>query len=132
MSTVDTKTTPRRESSRDQRGRVAASSHRTRHGISRPEAPHSRAISPTRVEQDLHDELLFHIEREARKLIDRGMLPDQARATAKAHFGATTVVADQCRDQRGIALVDNENRTSRMARWGVFSLRLMTGHAVIR
>src|SRR5689334_13946237 len=68
-------------------------------------------IRPTRVEQDLHDDLSFHIEREARKLIDQGMRPDQAQ------FGATTVVADQCRDQRGIAFVDNTIRDVR------FSLR---------
>ena len=74
-------------------------------------------ISPTRVEHDLHDELSFHIEREARKLIDEGMRADQARAKAQVRFGATTVVADQCRDQRGIAFVDNTARDIR------FSLR---------
>ena len=64
-------------------------------------------ITPRQVERDLHDELSFHIEREARKLIGQGMQPDEARARAQARFGSTTVVADQCRDERGIAFVDN-------------------------
>jgi predicted permease len=64
-------------------------------------------ITPGRVERDLHEELSFHIEREARKLIDHGMHPDQARAKAQARFGSTAVVADECRDERGTAFVDN-------------------------
>jgi hypothetical protein len=36
-------------------------------------------IAPGRIERDLHDELSFHIECEARRLIDRGMQPDHAR-----------------------------------------------------
>jgi len=74
-------------------------------------------ISPRRVERDLHDELSFHIEREARKLIDQGTPPAQARAAAQARFGSTAVVADQCRDARGTAFVDNTIRDIR------FSLR---------
>ena len=72
-------------------------------------------IAPGRVEQDLHDELSFHIEREARKLIEQGIPPDQARARAQARFGSPTVVADECRDQRGTALVDNTIRDLRFA-----------------
>jgi predicted permease len=64
-------------------------------------------ITPGRVERDLHDELSFHIEHEARKLIDHGVHPDEAQAKAQARFGSTTVVADQCRDQRGTAFIDN-------------------------
>ena len=64
-------------------------------------------IASSRVERDLHDELSFHIERETRKLIDEGMRPDEARARAQARFGSATVVAEQCRDERGTAFVDN-------------------------
>ncbi len=72
-------------------------------------------MAPGRVERDLHDELSFHIEREARKLIDQGMRPDQARAKARARFGSTAVVADACRDARGTAFVDNTSRDVRFA-----------------
>jgi hypothetical protein len=38
-------------------------------------------LRPNRVEQELEEELAFHIEREARKLIDEGMTPAEARRT---------------------------------------------------
>ena len=62
---------------------------------------------PNRAERDLHDELQFHIERETRKLIDEGMSPDDARVKARARFGSVTVTADECRDERGTAFIDN-------------------------
>jgi predicted permease len=62
---------------------------------------------PNRVEQDLNDELAFHIEREAQKLIDEGVAPADARLRAQARFGSPTVVADECRDERGTAFIDN-------------------------
>ena len=64
-------------------------------------------IAPGSVERDLHDELSFHVECEARKLIDAGMPPAAARAQAQARFGSTAVVADECRDERGTAFIDN-------------------------
>jgi len=71
----------------------------------------ARALwSPRRVERDLHDELAFHVEREAIKLIDEGLSPAAARDRAQARFGSTTIVADQCRDERGTATVDNTLR----------------------
>ena len=68
----------------------------------------ARALfAPTRAERDLHDELSFHIEREAMKLMEQGLPPEDARATAQAKFGSTTVAADECRDERGTAFIDN-------------------------
>jgi predicted permease len=67
-------------------------------------------VLPRRVERDLHDELSFHVEREAKKLIDEGMEPARARDTAQARFGSTTAAADECRDERGTAFVDNTIR----------------------
>ena len=65
---------------------------------------------PNRVENELHEELAFHIERETKKLIDQGMAPEDARRRAQARFGSTTVVADECRDERGTAVIDNTIR----------------------
>ena len=68
----------------------------------------ARALCVTnRVERDLNDELQFHIERETRKLIDEGMSPGDARMKARARFGSVTVAADECRDERGTAFIDN-------------------------
>ena len=65
---------------------------------------------PNRVEQELNEELAFHIEREASKLIDEGMAPAEARVRAQARFGSTALAADQCRDERGTAVIDNTIR----------------------
>ncbi len=43
------------------------------------------------------------------------MQPDAARAQARARFGSTTVVADECRDERGTAFVDDTIRDVRFA-----------------
>ncbi len=72
-------------------------------------------ITPRRVEQDLHEELSFHIEREATKLIGQGMRTEAAWAQARARFGSATVVADECRDERGTAFVDHTIRDVRFA-----------------
>src|SRR5688500_20372335 len=65
---------------------------------------------PHRVEQELNDELAFHIERETNKLIEDGMSPTAARLRAQARFGSTALAADRCRDERGTAIVDNTVR----------------------
>ena len=62
---------------------------------------------PHRVEQELHDELAFHLERETKKLIDEGLAPAEARQRAQARFGSATLAADECRDERGTAFIDN-------------------------
>ncbi|HEY2433504.1 MAG TPA: ABC transporter permease [Vicinamibacterales bacterium] len=67
-------------------------------------------VRPRPVERDLHDELAFHIECETKKLIDEGMEPARARHTARARFGSLSVAADQCRDERGTAFVDDTSR----------------------
>jgi predicted permease len=68
----------------------------------------ARALfSPNRAERDLNDELQFHIERETKKLIEEGVSPDDARMKARARFGSITVAADECRDERGTAFIDN-------------------------
>lgn len=65
---------------------------------------------PHRIEQELNQELAFHLEREATRLIDEGMAPAGARLSAQARFGSTTLAADQCRDERGTAVIDNTIR----------------------
>ena len=67
-------------------------------------------LRPNRVEQELDEELAFHIERETRKLIDEGMTPAEARGRAQARFGSTALAADRCRDERGTAVIDNTVR----------------------
>ena len=64
-------------------------------------------LAPRRVERDLDEELAFHLERETQRQIANGISPAEARTRAMARFGSVTVAADECRDARGTALVDN-------------------------
>ena len=64
-------------------------------------------LRPRLVEQELHEELAFHLARETQKLIDEGLDPAAARQQAQARFGSPALAADECRDQRGTALIDN-------------------------
>ena len=64
-------------------------------------------ISPRRVERELDEELAFHLERETQKHIASGLSPAEARARARARFGSVALAADQCRDARGTAFVDD-------------------------
>src|SRR5678815_3144335 len=63
-----------------------------------------------RVERELDEELAFHIERETKKHLADGLSPADARARAQARFGSVPLVADQCRDARGIGFVDDVAR----------------------
>ena len=65
---------------------------------------------PRRVEQELNDELAFHVERETKQLIDEGLAPAEARRRAQARFGSAALAADECRDARGTAFIDNTIR----------------------
>ena len=64
-------------------------------------------LAPRRAERDIEDELSFHMEREARKLLADGMSAGEARAAAQARFGSALRAADGCRDARGTAFVDD-------------------------
>jgi predicted permease len=63
-------------------------------------------VAPRRVERELDEELAFHVERETQKHIAAGLSPADARTRALARFGPVPLAADQCRDARGIALLD--------------------------
>src|SRR5918995_1633691 len=67
-------------------------------------------LAPHRVERELDEELAFHIERETRKHISAGLSTVDARARALARFGPVPLAADQCRDLRGVGVVDDLTR----------------------
>ena len=64
-------------------------------------------VASNRVERELDEELSFHIERETLKHIDAGVSPVEARRRARARFGPVPLAADECRDARGVSIVDD-------------------------
>src|SRR5215471_10566084 len=63
-------------------------------------------LRPGRTERDLQDELAFHLEMQARKHRGAGASDADARRLAGFRLGSTALVADRCRDERGIAVLD--------------------------
>ena len=67
-------------------------------------------VAPRRVEHELDEELAFHIEYDTQRHIANGLSAADARARALARFGPVPLAADQCRDARGTALIDDVTR----------------------
>jgi predicted permease len=63
-----------------------------------------------RLDGQLDTELQFHIDLQARKLVEEGMPPDQARTAALRQFGGVERVREECRDSRGIGWAEGPRR----------------------
>ena len=57
-------------------------------------------------ERDLDDELAFHVDREAEKLIANGTPPVEANRQARAAFGGLDRIKDDARDVRGTGALE--------------------------
>src|SRR6185312_2496954 len=68
-----------------------------------------------RVEHDLDDEILFHIERQTAANIADGMSPADARSAALRAFGGVELKKDEARDARGVAFIENMMQDVRFA-----------------
>ncbi len=60
-----------------------------------------------RVEQELDDELRFHLEKQIEENIAAGMTPEQARTAALRQFGGVEQVKEECREARGLAFIES-------------------------
>lgn len=70
-------------------------------------------------ESDLREELEFHLAQESERLQAGGLSADQARRQAARSFGALEPTKEECRDARGMAVVDGLVRDARYA-WRSF------------
>ncbi|HEY6402309.1 MAG TPA: ABC transporter permease, partial [Blastocatellia bacterium] len=59
-----------------------------------------------KMEQELDEEVRFHLEREIEENIARGMTPEEARYAAIRSFGGVERVKEESRDVRGIRLLE--------------------------
>src|SRR5262249_10449072 len=60
----------------------------------------------SKMEEELDEEVRFHLEREIEENIVRGMSPEEARYAALRSFGGVERVKEESRDERGIRLFD--------------------------
>jgi predicted permease len=63
-----------------------------------------------RFENDLDEEMQFHLEMEAAKHVEEGMAPDAAAALARRQFGPADRFKDEVRDVRGVTWLDDIRR----------------------
>jgi predicted permease len=60
----------------------------------------------SKMEEELDDEVRFHLEREIQENTDRGMSPEEARCAAFRSFGGVERVKEESRDERGIRFLE--------------------------
>ena len=59
------------------------------------------------LDNELDEELSFHLEMEAEENVRNGMTPDEARRQARLRFGGVEGVKEDCRDTRAIPFVES-------------------------
>jgi len=80
------------------------------------------------VEQDLDDELQYHLAQRTEEFIAKGMSPDDARYAALREMDGLTQRKEECRDARGVNFIDNTLRDVRYA-WRI--LKKSPGFALV-
>jgi predicted permease len=60
----------------------------------------------SRLEEELDEEVRFHLEREIEENIARGMGPEEARMAALRSFGGVERVKEESRDERGVRFLE--------------------------
>jgi len=73
-----------------------------------------------RVEQELDEELRYHLERQIEQHVERGLSPEEARYAALRAMGGVEQQKELCRDRRRVSLADHAVRD---VRYGLRVLR---------
>src|SRR5690348_26086 len=68
-----------------------------------------------RVEQELDEELRYHLERKTEELLAQGMTPENARRAANRAMDGLELRKEQCRDARGLRFLENLDQDTRYA-----------------
>ncbi|HEY6448688.1 MAG TPA: ABC transporter permease [Acidobacteriaceae bacterium] len=74
----------------------------------------------TKVEEELDDELRFHLEQQVEKYMHGGMSREAARRRVRLEFGGVDQIKENCRDARGVSLLE---ALSQDVRYGLRMLR---------
>src|SRR5262244_1390093 len=80
------------------------------------------------VEQELDEELRYHIERQTEELIAKGMTEEEARYAALRAIGGVEQRKEECRDMRRVRLIENLIQD---LRYGLRTLRRSPGFTAV-
>src|SRR5262245_42117780 len=81
-----------------------------------------------KLEEELDEEVRFHLEREIEENIVRGMNPEEARYAALRSFGGVERVKEGSRDERGVHFLEDMWQD---LRYGLRMLRKNAGFTLI-
>src|SRR5579862_7946403 len=88
-------------------------------------------LRPAPLEEELDDELRFHIERRAEDLMAGGMSPQEAHREARLMFGNLAVVRESTRDRNLLAWLESTVQDVRYAVRSMRRNRAFTAAAVL-
>jgi putative ABC transport system permease protein len=81
-----------------------------------------------RVENELREELRFHVENMIEENIARGMTPEEARYAALREFGGIEQMKEECRDSWGVRMI---NEVAQDLHYGLRQLRRNPGFTAV-
>jgi len=82
----------------------------------------------SRVEQELTDELRFHLEKLIEEKVGKGMTPEEARYAALRELGGVEQIKEECRDMRRVNYIENFLQD---VRYGLRQLRRNPGFTAV-
>src|SRR5215467_3041372 len=72
-------------------------------------------LRKNQTEQELDEELRYHLDKDIERNIARGLSPEEARRSALRGFGAVQQIKEESRDARGVRLIEETCRDLRYA-----------------